>query len=215
LSYHSKNSTIVGNLFKEKFMARNIEFEQSDVLDAAMSIFWDKGYKGTSMLDLEKATSLKPGSIYNSFKSKKGLFLAVLEHYQKQMVTMRIESILDKGDPLQAIENFFRSTYLGFDSDQLIGCLLTNTATELSNTDADIQRYVSAGINVIERAFVKRLTEAKKIGSIPAVTHLEGLAFHLTSCFQGLCVIGRLTRDSQRLKLISDQAIQSIPTIHH
>jgi TetR/AcrR family transcriptional repressor of nem operon len=192
-------------------MARHIEFEQSGVLDAAMAVFWNKGYQATSMLDLEKATSLKPGSIYNSFKSKKGLFLAVIEHYREKMVSVRIQSVLNQGHPIQGIEDFFRTTYIDFEPDQLIGCMLTNTATELSDSDKDIQRYVTAGIEMIENAFAKRLTEAKNSETIASEVDVEKLALHLTSCYQGLCVVGRLTRDSDRLKVIADQTLASIP----
>lgn len=191
-------------------MARHIEFEQSGVLDAAMSVFWTKGYQATSMLDLEQATSLKPGSIYNSFKSKKGLFLAVIAHYQESMVGMRIHSVLNQGTPVQGIEEFFRTTYMDFEPDQLIGCLLTNTATELSDSDKDIQHYVTEGIAMIERAFLSRLLEAKEMGEIAPDTDVNALALHLTSCYQGLCVVGRLTRDSERLKVIADQALASL-----
>ena len=192
-------------------MARHREFEQSGVLDAAMAVFWNKGYQATSMLDLEKATSLKPGSIYNSFKSKKGLFLAVIEHYREKMVGVRISSVLNQGHPIQGIEDFFRTTYLNFEPDQLIGCMLTNTATELSDSDKDIQSYVTAGIEMIEEAFAKCLNEAKMSGVIYSEVDVEKLALHLTSCYQGLCVVGRLTRDSDRLKVIADQTLASIP----
>ncbi|TDF36361.1 TetR family transcriptional regulator [Alteromonadaceae bacterium M269] len=191
-------------------MARNIEFEQESVLDAAMAIFWDKGYQGTSMQDLEKATTLKPGSIYNSFKSKKGLFLAVIQHYREKMVGFRIQTILNQGDPLQGIEDFFRTTYVGFEPEQLIGCMLTNTATELNNSDKDIQEHVAGGIEMIESAFLVRLSEAQALGHISPEVNLEQMALHLTSCYQGLCVVGRLTRDSKRLKVIADQALASL-----
>jgi TetR/AcrR family transcriptional repressor of nem operon len=192
-------------------MARNIEFKQSDVLDAAMSVFWNRGYQATSMLDLEKATSLKPGSIYNSFKSKKGLFLAVIEHYREEIVGTRIRALLNQDLPVYGIERFFRTTYIDFEPDQLIGCLLTNTATELSNSDKEIQQSVAKGIAMIERAFYTRLLEAKENGDILADANINELALHLTSCYQGLCVIGRLTRDNAQLKVIADQALASIP----
>lgn len=191
-------------------MARHLEFDRTKVLEAAMKVFWLKGYQGTSMVDLETATGLKPGSIYNSFKSKKGLFVMVIAHYRKQTVEWRITHILNTGSPLQGIEAFFRTTYQGFKPDQLIGCMLTNTATELNTSDAEIEQGISQGLSSIQQAFHARLKEAQQNGEIENSVNIAHAALHLTSCYQGLCVIGRLTKDSAQLKIIADQALASI-----
>lgn len=192
-------------------MARTTRFDKTNVLEAALTVFWEKGYSSTSMLDLEKATGLKPGSIYNSFKSKKGLFLSVLTHYQETVIQMRIDRFLLKGGPLQGIESFFRSTYEDVLPEHLVGCLLTNTATELSDRDGDIQAFVIQGVAMLESAFSGRLSEAKTDGLIDSKVDIKAVSVFLTSSFQGLCVIGRLTKDSSRIKLIVDQALATIP----
>ncbi len=188
-------------------MARHAEFDRDKVLDAAMQVFWTKGYQATSVVDLERATGLKPGSLYNAFDSKKGLFLAVIAHYRETVVGLRVATILDSGRPMEGIEAFFRTAYDGFEAEQLIGCLLTNTATEMAPDDPEIQEAVASGITMIENAFRRRIREAQAAGEIDAGVDAAATAVHLTSCFQGLGVIGRLTRDPERLKAITEQAL--------
>jgi TetR/AcrR family transcriptional repressor of nem operon len=48
-------------------MARPQEFETTDVLQKAMSVFWHYGYKGTPLEDLLIATGLSKSSFYNTF----------------------------------------------------------------------------------------------------------------------------------------------------
>ena len=50
-------------------MARAAPYDRDATLDAAMSLFWERGYHATSLKDLEAALSMKPGSIYAAFKS--------------------------------------------------------------------------------------------------------------------------------------------------
>ena len=191
-------------------MGRHQEFDRQEVLERAMWIFWEKGYRATSLVDLERATGLQPGSIYNAFDSKKGLFLSVIDYYIDRVVGLRVETVLLQGSPLAAIEAFFRSSYEDLEPAQLTGCLLTNSATEIASVDVEVQERVTAGVGRIEAAFHARLVEAQAAGSLAADKDPAVLALHLTSCFQGLGVFGRLTRDKTRLAGISDAAMMCL-----
>ncbi|WP_282610701.1 TetR/AcrR family transcriptional regulator [Pelagibius sp. Alg239-R121] len=191
-------------------MGRHQEFDAQDVLERAMWIFWDKGYRATSLVDLEAATGLQTGSIYNAFGSKKGLFLAVIDYYIERVVGLRVETVLQAGKPLEAIEAFFRTAYVELPKDQLMGCMLTNSATEIGSVDAQVQERVAAGIARIESAFRDRLLEAQAAGDLGTDKDPAILAVHLASCYQGLGVTGRLTRDKTRLEIISDAAMSCL-----
>ncbi len=188
-------------------MGRHQEFDAGEVLEAAMWVFWEKGFRATSMVDLEAATGLQPGSIYNAFGSKKGLFLAVLDFYREQVVGQRLWVLLQTADPLAAIEAFFRTAYEDLAPEELAGCLLTNSATEMAIADKEIQACVAAGIAQIETAFQERLIEAQAAGVLSPDKDPALLAVHLNACFQGFGVVGRLTRDKARLDAISAAAM--------
>ncbi|MDX1730552.1 MAG: helix-turn-helix domain-containing protein, partial [Aurantimonas coralicida] len=44
-------------------------YDRDAALDAALRLFWAKGYHATSLKDLEAALTMKPGSIYAAFQS--------------------------------------------------------------------------------------------------------------------------------------------------
>jgi AcrR family transcriptional regulator len=49
------------------------------ILDAAESLFADRGFEGAAMRDIAAGAKLNPASLYNHFSSKQALFEAVLE----------------------------------------------------------------------------------------------------------------------------------------
>jgi AcrR family transcriptional regulator len=60
---------------------RPIAFNKDKALDAAMLLFWERGYEGTSMADLTKAMKLNPSSIYAAFGDKHALFSRAVKRY--------------------------------------------------------------------------------------------------------------------------------------
>ena len=60
-------------------MPRNKTYNEEDVVEKALNVFWQNGYESTSMQMLEKAMGINKFSIYSSFESKHGLFLECLK----------------------------------------------------------------------------------------------------------------------------------------
>ena len=54
------------------------EFDPEQIADAAMQVFWQRGYAATSIQDLVEGTGLSRSSLYNAFDSKHGLYTCAL-----------------------------------------------------------------------------------------------------------------------------------------
>jgi AcrR family transcriptional regulator len=61
---------------------RPISFDK-DALEAAMLVFWGRGYEGTSMADVTQAMGLNPSSIYAAFGDKRALFQLAVKRYME------------------------------------------------------------------------------------------------------------------------------------
>ena len=60
---------------------RPINFDKDAALEAAMLLFWERGFEGTSMADLTQARGLSPSSIYTAFGDKQALFALAAKRY--------------------------------------------------------------------------------------------------------------------------------------
>ena len=62
-------------------MGRHREFDVDKALDAALDVFWRKGYEGASYTDLTQATGVERPGLYSAFGNKEALFRLALERY--------------------------------------------------------------------------------------------------------------------------------------
>src|SRR6201989_3719869 len=56
-------------------------FDRCAALNAAMKLFWERGYEGTSFDDLIAAMGISASSFYNSFGSKEALYCEATRTY--------------------------------------------------------------------------------------------------------------------------------------
>src|ERR1700757_356230 len=69
-------------------------FDRDAALEAAMFLFWRKGFASTSMNDLCDAMGVRSPSLYAAFGSKEALYLQAIERYlgiQGHLVWDRLE----------------------------------------------------------------------------------------------------------------------------
>ena len=195
-------------------MARPRTFDEADVLDRAVQVFWSRGFEGTSIADLEEATGLGRQSLYNAFGDKRHLFLAALEHYRRQGESQR-GSIAGRG--LGAVETFFSSS-IDFltEGGERRGCFLTKARMEDSGT-AGVPAVCTSNEESIRALFTRRLEEAREDGELRTGVSPEVAGRMLATWAHGLSAAAAagagasLLREEARL-LISGLRTQEVPT---
>ena len=142
-------------------MARPIEYNREEVIRKTMHLFWERGYEATSIQDIVKETGLKPGSIYNIFGNKEGIFETVLDLYTKESLNA-VEKILETDQSyIEKIKTFLNEIVLTtIANEKTNGCLLVKTLLVVSHKDAKIQEHIVAFFNKVETLLKKLLEEA-------------------------------------------------------
>ncbi|MGX9899582.1 TetR/AcrR family transcriptional regulator [Arthrobacter sp. SA17] len=170
-------------------MGRTREYDEDKVLAGAMGAFRQHGYARVSVKNLEDATGLKAGSIYNSFSSKDGLFEASFRHYNRVVLAGRIETHAPAAQGLEGLRRLFISLLHEPDNESF-GCLITNSAVELEPGD-QARHLVEDGLSTLLALFRDRLTGAKVAGGLLPHADPGREALRLLALYQGVLVLVR------------------------
>ena len=190
-------------------MPRAKEFRPEAALDAAMHLFWLKGYGATSMRDLLDGMGIGRGSFYDTFGDKHALFLAALDRFEAARVSWVDEAL--EGAGMQGIDEVFRrsiESLTGFEPRR--GCLLANTAVELAPHDPEVAERISRHVRRTEEAFAGALVRAGEAGEIPAESDPKVLARFLVGNLLGLRVLARAGADRRTLEDTVRVALQAL-----
>lgn len=165
-------------------MARPRSFDPDVVLDKAAEAFRAKGYKATSLQDLERATGLRRASLYGAFKDKHSLYIATLKRYDATR-NARLEAELTAAPTgRKALEKLFDSV-LG-ECGQKAGCLMANAALDGGASDAGAARCLEDNRKRIESALRAAVARGRKDGSLKGKSEPEAAARYLYSVILGL-----------------------------
>jgi len=192
-------------------MPRKKEFDEFEVLNRAMEIFWHKGYEATSVQDLVEEMGINRGSLYGTFSDKRALFLAAIQHYDRTVVSHVVAYLHRPGSARDAIEEYIRSEVRHAVEDRhRQGCFVTNSAVEVGPHDEEAEEQLCASLKRIESAFYDALVLAKAHGEIRTRRDLKALARFLTSSLQGIRVMSRVNPDREMLTSVADIIIAAL-----
>ena len=119
------------------------------ILDAAMELFGQQGFKATSIVQIEKAAGLAEGSggIYHHFRTKQALLEAGIERHLARLTALRdIQRILtDLGDLAAELTVLGRYALAELDSEaDLLRIVLAEARTRPELLEAAIDQLVRA-----------------------------------------------------------------------
>jgi TetR/AcrR family transcriptional regulator, transcriptional repressor for nem operon len=186
-------------------LVRSRSYDEGEVLTQAMHAFRREGYSRVSIPQLETATGLSSGSIYNSFSDKRGLFLAAFEHYLHSVLERRIAQFAKPEEGLSGVRQLFL-TLLREPNNETFGCLITNSAIEFGADREMVEPLVLEGFRMLERLFVDRLTTAVSSGLLPKKFNPKAGAVRLLALYQGVLVLVRGGYDLRAIRrFINDE----------
>lgn len=176
------------------------QFDEQQALDAAMHVFWKRGFEAASIDELLDAMRLNAGSLYSTFGDKRKLFEKAFQNYVSQLFAASSETLNGPGTPLENLRTFVAGWGDISARTDSRGCLLSHTIIEFARTDDPILSEAVKLMTKIQRAFEKSLRAAKRTGELPAETNTKDLAAFLMSTAHGLSVLARSGADEEVIR---------------
>ncbi len=148
-------------------MSKYAKFNREDVIDKATNLYWEKGFHGTSMRNLQDVVDLRPGSIYASFGSKENLFKEAIQHYADVSGTQLQQCLEEFDSPLEALKHFVRNIVIGCQSTAPSGmCMLVKTIAELTDEHEDLLNQAKEKMATVESKFTDIIQSAIDKGEL-------------------------------------------------
>ncbi|HEX2034346.1 MAG TPA: TetR/AcrR family transcriptional regulator [Chloroflexota bacterium] len=181
---------------------------QREALQAALELFWERGYEATSLSDLVEHLGIGRASLYATFGSKHELYVKALGHYLQTRTPDPVELLSQPGPVLPAVRALVERYVEEAICDQRRrGCMIVNAAAERLPGDARVARVVESSWDTLEVALTSAMTRARAQGELGADKDPRALARFLLAVLQGLRVLGKGDPNPERLRDAASQAL--------
>jgi len=187
------------------------EFDEDAALDAAMHVFWEKSYEGTSLDDLTAAMGINRSSLYATFGDKEALFRRVLTRYREGPMRFMREA-LDLPSARAVIEGLLRGTVEFLAApEHPSGCLSLQggltCGSGMENVKKAMVEWRSVGLATLQ----KRMQRAKQEGDLPRDTDPKDLARYVLVVMNGLAVQSANGATPTELKRATELVLRTLP----
>ena len=165
------------------------------IIEAAMELFWLKGYGSTSIADILSRSQVNSGSLYHYFPGKQDLLVAVLEAYRDGIHEMLLEPAwAGVDDPVERIFALLaKYRQLIVDTDCEYGCPIGSLALELHEADPLVRQRMAENFTNWAAAIRTCLEQAPD--RLPADADLQGIAEFVLTAMEGGVMQARTYRD--------------------
>lgn len=182
-------------------MPRKPNYDRDELIGRASDLFWQRGWAGTSLKDLESVLQMKPGSFYAAFGSKEALFALAMEKYATDG-RARLKALAQQHGAIKALQRF-PEMVVENDAAPAKACMLSKTLLELHAHNHPLAQDANLHLLKMEAQFAELFHQAQSTGDISAAHDPKVLARRYQSDLLGLRVSAE--RDGVDAKAIASE----------
>ena len=179
-------------------MARTKDFNEEEVLEKALAIFWQKGYNGTSMQDLVDGLGISRSSMYDTYADKYSLFIKSLEKYREKTAGEMMQVVNEAPSAKAGIKKILQSVVNEsvFDKSPR-GCFIVNTCVESAPHDKAIAKIIQENMQDAEEVFYLTIKKGQESGEIAGRNDARALARFIINTINGIRVTAKAGTDKK------------------
>ena len=188
-------------------------FDRDAALEAAMTVFWNKGFEGTSISDLTAAMGINPPSLYSAFGDKEGLFLEAVERYEARQGEAC--PYCDEPTARASVERLLRDMAAEFTSScHPRGCMMVMaTATSAASTRR-LQKALTTRREAGRARLRARIERGIAEGDLPPGTDVAALSDFYMAVIVGMSLQAREGATRKALLAMVETAMRAWPESH-
>lgn len=192
-------------------MGRPRAFDTEKALEAAMQVFWKKGYEGASLTELTEAMGINRPSLYAAFGDKEALFKKVLDRYTEGPASY-VLAALEESTARKVAERLLReSAKFMTEPCHPHGCLSVQGALVCGDATDSVRQALIARRLEGQAVILQRMKRAKVEGDLPADANPVELARYLSAVLYGMSVQASGGASRAELLGVARVALQAWP----
>ncbi|GLH71619.1 TetR family transcriptional regulator [Geothrix limicola] len=189
-------------------------FEPEAALDAALSVFWRRGYEGASISELTAVMGLSKPSLYAAFGDKETLYLRSLEHYLEHRIRQHATLLTTEPNARKAIRRFLDAMVdMLTDLELPGGCFIITGAANCggASTPESVETALRKALQKGELALRHCLRRAQEAGQALPDIEPNHLAAFFNTCLAGLAVHAKSGAPRAKLQAVVEAAMAVWP----
>ncbi|OEK05744.1 TetR/AcrR family transcriptional regulator [Roseivirga misakiensis] len=192
-------------------MARTKNFVESEALDKALDLFWQKGFHATSIQDLVNHLGINRASIYDTWGDKHGLYLETLKQYRRHSSGQFLEKLRSQKTAKEIVRDFLTDIVEDSSQDELKrGCYLSNSATELAYCDENVNHMFTDNRMKMEAVLNELIKEGQEAGEFSTKHSSESFARFIFNTAGGLRLLAKGEISKEEMADVVDVAISAL-----
>jgi AcrR family transcriptional regulator len=188
------------------------QFDRAAALEAALDVFLEHGYEGTSVSALVSAMNIAPPSLYAAFGSKEALYretLAVFLAGRGRFVTRALE---EETTAEGLVRRILRDAAKLFTpAGDIPGCMVSASMVACGPESLAVADHLKELRKAPMAAIVQRLDQARKDGQLPRTVNAKSLAQFYAAVLSGMAVQARDGATRGELLELAENAMRAWP----
>jgi TetR/AcrR family transcriptional repressor of nem operon len=187
-------------------MARPKAFDEDLALDAALGLFREHGFEGTSAGMLVAAMGIGRQSLYDTFGDKWQLYQAALRRYATDETGAHIAMLRSGPRAIDGIRAMVARVVAGAHD----ACLGVNSVCEFGRSRPELVAIRDAADRAMRSVVVDTIARAQVEGDVAADLDPETVADFITASFTGIRVAARGGASDAQLRALGDMALRAL-----
>ncbi|WP_395339075.1 TetR/AcrR family transcriptional regulator [Ningiella sp. W23] len=180
-------------------MPQQVKYDLERVLEMALPLAIERGYRACSMHSLIKDTGFNRRAFYIHFKNKEDFFEALLNHYLQNHLLPLNQYLHISADAQESIQAYFNQYQ------QLIaskGCLLSKLIVEMGRSNHAMQHQARWFYDQLQLEFIALIERAQNSGALGTNINAEQQALKLTCLAQGFAISSHIIQGQEDIALM-------------
>jgi AcrR family transcriptional regulator len=193
---------------------KNPKKTRNDIINSALTVIYQKGFKAASINEILMDTGLTKGALYHHFPNKNAVGYAILDRVRDMIQDTWLTPLEGHPDPITGLQETMLSAGAELnEADIMFGCPLNNLAQEMSAIDEDFRKRFVELYDFWQNGIAAAIRRGQQIGTVVKTADPVSTATFFVAALTGGRGLAKATQDIGILVSCADCLIRYLESL--